>query len=122
MSGQKITQAEEEVPISPLHVVTRQSTDITAIEDRQVAEAIHFVRKHSKELLLVGDVAEAVGLSRRALEQRFRKLLKHSVHEEITRTRVDQMAIMLTDTNLPISQIARLLGYSYANNISRYFK
>ena len=122
MSGQKIAQSEKEVPISPLHVVTRQSTDITAIEDRQVAEAINFVRKHSKELILVGDVAEAVSLSRRTLEQRFRKLLKHSVHEEIARTRVDQMAIMLTDTNLPISQIARLLGYSYANNISRYFK
>ncbi len=32
------------------------------------------------------------------------------------------MAGMLTDTNLPISQIAGLLGYSYVNNISRYFR
>jgi len=122
MTGQEIAETEKEVPILPLHVVTRQSTDITAIEDRQVAEAINFIRKHFKELILVSDVAEAVGLSRRTLEQRFRKVLKRSVHEEIAYTRVNQMASMLTDTNLPISQIARLLGYSYANNISRYFK
>jgi LacI family transcriptional regulator len=122
MDGQEATAAEEEVLISPLHVVTRHSTDILAIEDRQVAEAIHFIREHFKETILVDDVAEAVALSRRALEQRFRKLLKHSVHEEIVRTRVNQMARMLTDTNLSISRIARLLGYSYVNNISRYFR
>ena len=122
MSGQQITKEEKELSIFPMHVITRQSTDITAIEDRQVAEAVNFIRKHPKDLIQVGDVAEAVSLSRRALEQRFRKVLKHSVHEEIARTRVNQMATMLTETNLPISQIARLLGYSYSNNISRYFK
>jgi LacI family transcriptional regulator len=69
-----------------------------------------------------GDVAEAVGLSRRALQQRFWKVLSHSVHEEIKSDRVNQMAGMLTGTNLTISQIARLLGYPDASNISRYFK
>ena len=122
MNGQEATAAEQEVLISPLQVVTRQSTDITAVEDPQVAEAIHFIRRHSKEMILVGEVAVAAHLSRRALEQRFRKLLQHSVHEEVVRTRVNQMAGMLTDTNLSISQIARLLGYSYINNISRYFR
>jgi LacI family transcriptional regulator len=122
MTGQPTTAAEKEVLVSPLHVVPRQSTDITALEDPQVAAAIHFIRRHFKELILVDDVADAVDLSRRTLEQRFRKLLHHSVHEEIVRTRVNQMARMLADTNLPISQIARLLGYSYMNNISRYFR
>ena len=122
MTGQEITAAEREVQISPLHVVTRQSTDIAAVEDQQVVEAIHFIRKHFKEMILVDDVAEAADLSRRTLEQRFRRLLKHSVHEEIVRTRVNQMARMLADTNLPISRIARLLGYPYMNNISRYFR
>jgi LacI family transcriptional regulator len=122
MTGQRTTAADEEVLVCPLHVVARQSTDITALEDRQVAAALHFIRRHFKELILVDNVAEEAGLSRRALEQRFRQLLHHSVHEEIVRTRVNQMARMLTDTNLPISQIARLLGYSYMNNISRYFR
>jgi LacI family transcriptional regulator len=122
MAGQQITETEKVVLISPLQVVTRQSTDITAIEDPKVAEAVHYIRKHSSKVIQVGDVAEAVGLSRRALEQRFRKILAHSVHEEIKYARIHQMANMLVDTNLSISQIASLLGYPDASNVSRYFK
>jgi LacI family transcriptional regulator len=122
MEGQKIEKNEQQVSVSPLHVVTRQSTDIMAIEDKQVAEAVNFIRNHSKEIIQVGDVAEAVGLSRRALEQRFGKVLAHSVHEEIKYARVNQMAKMLIGTNLSISQIAWSLGFPYTNNISRYFK
>ena len=122
MEGQKVAENEQEVSVSSLHVVTRQSTDIMAIEDKQVAEAVHFIRNHSNEVIQVGDVAEAAGLSRRTLEQRFRKVLAHSVHEEIKYTRVNQMAKMLIGTTLSISQIARSLGFPYTNNISRYFK
>ena len=122
MEGQRVEEIEQEVPVSPLHVVTRQSTDIMAIEDKQVAEAVHFIRNHSKDVIQVGDVAEAAGLSRRTLEQRFRKILAHSVHEEIKYARVNQMAKMLIGTNLSISQIAWSLGFPYTNNISRYFK
>ena len=118
----KIREEEKKVIILPLHVVTRQSTEIIAIEDPLVADAVKFIHNHSKEMIQVGDVAEAAGLSRRALEQRFRKELKRSVHEEIKYNRVNQMANMLTGTNLSVLQIARLLGYPHARNISRYFK
>ncbi len=122
MSGQQIEEDEKVVHISPLHVVTRQSTDIMAIEDQSVADAVHFVRMHSRKMIQVGDVAEAVGLSRRALEQHFKKVLRHSVHDEIKYARVSQMADLLINTNLTMSQIARFLGYPNASNISRYFK
>ena len=123
MRGEKIEDNEKQVTISPLHVVTRQSTDIMAIEDKDVAQAVGYIRRHSREIIQVGDVAQAVGLSRRALEQHFRKAIDHSVHDEIKHTRVNQMANMLIGTNLSISQIAKLLGYPYtSNNISRYFK
>jgi LacI family transcriptional regulator len=122
MDGQKVAESEKEVLVSPLHVVTRQSTDIMAIEDKQVAQAVHFIRNHSNEVIQVGNVVEAAGLSRRTLEQRFRKTLGHSVLEEIKYARVNQMAKMLVETNLSISQIAWSLGFPYTNNISRYFK
>lgn len=94
-----------------------------AIEDKTVAQAVSFIRRHSREIIQVGDVAKAVGLSRRALEQHFRKAVNHSVYDEIKNTRVNQMANMLIGTNLSVSQIAKLLGYPYEfNNISRYFK
>jgi len=123
MKKQKIAKNEQAVTTLPLNVVTRQSTDTTVIEDKKVAKAVSFIRSHFREMIQVGDVAKAVGLSRRALEQHFRKALAHSVHDEIKYTRVNQMANLLIDTNLPISQIAKLLGYPRAiNNISHYFK
>jgi LacI family transcriptional regulator len=123
MKGKKTKKNEREVTIMPLYVVTRQSTDIMAIEDKTVAQAVRFIRRHSREIIQVGDVANAVGLSRRALEQHFLKALDRSIHEEIKHTRLNLMANMLIGTNLSISQIAKLLGYPYeANNISRYFK
>lgn len=122
MKGQELSDNEKQVTISPLNIVTRQSTDIMAVEDRCVAEAVHFIRKHTREVIQVSDVAQAVGLSRRALEKRFRTALARSVHDEIKFTRVNQMANMLMGTNLPISQVARLLGYPDVSNISRYFK
>jgi LacI family transcriptional regulator len=122
MRRQKIAENEKEVFIHPLHIVTRQSTNIMAIEDRQVAEAVHFIHKHSREMLQVKDVVGAVGLSRRALEQRFRKVLSRSVHEEIKYNRINLMADMLIGTNLSLSQIAGLLGYRDTSNISHYFK
>ena len=39
--------------VSPLRVATRMSTEITAIEDKQVAEAVSFIRKNA------GDRTEA---------------------------------------------------------------
>ncbi len=122
MRGRKLAENEKEVDIFPLYVVTRQSTDIMAIEDRQVAEAVSFIHKNSREMLQVSDVARAVGLSRRALEQRFRRVLARTVHEEIKYNRVNLMASMLIGTNLSVSQIARLLGYPDTSNISHYFK
>jgi LacI family transcriptional regulator len=123
MKGRKIAENEEEITILPLYVVTRQSTDIMAVDDKTVEEAVSFIRRNSRRMIQVGDVAQAVGLSRRTLEQHFRKALNRSVHEEIKHTRVNQVANMLIGTNLSISQIAKFLGYSYAsNNIARYFK
>jgi len=122
MRRETMAREDQEVPIFPLRVVTRQSTDILAVEDAEVAAAVQFIRKHAREAIQVSDVAEAVGLSRRTLQQRFRKVLARSVHEEIRQGRVNQMAEMLIRTNLPVFQIAELLGYPDASNISRYFK
>jgi LacI family transcriptional regulator len=120
--AREVVVTEKDVVTCPLYVVTRQSTDVMAIEDSYAAEAVRFIRSHSKDVIQVDDVARAVGLSRRALEQRFRRALDRSVHDEIQYVRVNQMASMLTNTSLPISQITRLLGYPYSNNVSRCFK
>jgi LacI family transcriptional regulator len=114
--------AHKDIIVEPTYVVTRQSTDIMAIEDSEVVKALRFIRQHANEPIQVGDVLKAVTLSRRALQKRFRSILSRSVHDEIRRVRNEQVAIMLTETNLSISKIAKDFGYAGIEKLSRYFQ
>jgi LacI family transcriptional regulator len=114
--------AHKDIIVEPTHVITRQSTDVMAIDDSDVVKALRFIRQHAKEPIQVGDVLKVVPLSRRALQKRFRRVLNRSVHDEIRRVRTEQVAIMLTETNLAISQIAAAFGYAGIEKLSRYFQ
>jgi LacI family transcriptional regulator len=120
MSGKKA--ANEDIIVQPTHAVTRQSTDILAIEDSEVAAAIRFIRQHSREIIQVSDVVEAAGVSRRALQQRFKRTMGHSIYDEIKRCRIEQIATMLVETRLSISQIASAFGYPGVEKLTRYFQ
>lgn len=104
------------------HVVPRLSTDILAVEDAHLMKALRYIRDHARENLRVADVARAGGLSRRALENRFRWTLGRSILQEIRRIRVDLIARMLVETDLPVSHIAEALGYENLQHIARYFR
>ncbi len=120
MAGEKTT--EPDILVRATHIVTRQSTDILAIEDRAVAEAIRFIRRHCKEAVQVNDVVDHVAVSRRNLEQRFRRVLGRSIHNEIKRVRTRQIIRMLCETDLSVSEIALKLGHPSDKHIARYFK
>jgi LacI family transcriptional regulator len=104
------------------HVVPRLSTDILAVEDTPLLKALRFIRDHARENVRVAAVARAAGLSRRALENRFRRELGRSILNEIRRLRVELIAQMLIETDLPVSDIAAALGYENVQHIARYFR
>jgi LacI family transcriptional regulator len=112
----------ERIIVRASHVVPRQSTDILAVEDAGLAKALRFIRDHARSGATVEATARAAGLSRRVLEKRFREYLKHSALEEIRRVRTDQIARMLVETELPVSQIAETLGFEDMRHVARYFR
>ena len=116
------TTPSKRIVVQPKRIVIRRSSDIVAIEDPVIADAIRYIETHRREYLLVSSVAEAVMVSQRTLQKRFRKALGRSVRDEIRRSRIDLASKMLTETNLPVKQVARKLGYSSSKHISRYFK
>jgi LacI family transcriptional regulator len=122
MAGHRLDRPKEQIVVSPLYVVERQSTNVLATEDRDVAAGLRFIREHVTAGIQVGDVAEATALSRRALQQRFRRVLGRSVHDEIKRTQINHMARMLVTTNLSIGEIAGALQCTEGKNIARYFR
>jgi len=120
MAGEEM--AGKVIIVEPTHVVTRKSTDILAIEDREVAEAVRFIRRNAKRSLQVNEVAEAAALSRRVLEKRFRAILHCSVHEEIKRVRINLLTEMLTQTDMSISEITTEMGFPGPEHVARYFR
>lgn len=120
MDGKKMRR--QKVIIPPTHVVTRYSSDILAVEDIEAAKAMRFIREHALEPIQVDDVVRAVGLSRRALQERFNNVFGRSIGTVIKHIRVEYIARLLEETNLTISQIASKIGFLGCEHISRYFK
>lgn len=112
----------QQILVSPTHVVQRQSSDILAVDDAEVASAIRFIKENAKSKILVKDVVKGTRLSRRTLEERFRRTLHRSIYDEIRKVRVELIARLLIETDLPISHIASLFDFTDAEHISRYFK
>jgi LacI family transcriptional regulator len=110
------------ITVQATHVVARRSTDITAVSDPHVIKALQFIRDRGRENVMVTDVARAAGLSRRALEIKFRRETGSSIREHIRRVRTDQIVRLLVETDLPINQIAENLGFSDVQHIARYFR
>ncbi|RQW05276.1 DNA-binding transcriptional regulator [candidate division KSB1 bacterium] len=112
----------QEILVSPTHIVQRQSTDILAVNDSEVAAAIRFIKENAKDKIFVSNVVKATRISRRALEQRFRETIRRSIYDEIRQVRVEMIANLLIETDLPISQISSLFNFTDIEHISRYFK
>jgi LacI family transcriptional regulator len=108
--------------IEPRGVVTRQSTDVLAIDDADVAAAVRFIREQACAGIDVVDVVAQVPLSRRSLERRFRKYLGRSPNAEIVRVQVQRVQDLLTGTDLPLGSIARLAGFTHAAYMSAVFR
>jgi LacI family transcriptional regulator len=110
-----------QIIVQATHIVARRSTDVVAVEDAAVARAMRFIRDHTRGPVAVGEVAKAAGLSRRVLERRFRREFNSSIQTEIRRVRTDQIARLLVETHLPVSEIAESLRFPDVQHFARYF-
>jgi LacI family transcriptional regulator len=110
------------ISIEPIGVATRQSTDVVAVNDRQVSAAARFIRDHACEGLGVAEVLKAVPMSRTVLERRFKQLLGCTPHEHILNVRLGHVKTLLASTDLPLAQIAERTGFEHVEYLSVAFK
>jgi LacI family transcriptional regulator len=106
---------------APTGIVSRASTDILAIEDASVVEAVRFIRHNASRPISVDDVVEAVALSRRNLERRFRSMRGRSILEEIRQAHLERAKQLLRETTLEMPAVARECGMSSAVRFSTMF-
>ena len=108
--------------LPPREVRARKSTGALAIDDREVAQALRFIRENGCGPIDVEDVVRAVPLSRSVLQRRFRALLGRSVHDEILRLRLARARELLQETDLPLAEVAERAGFHHQEYMGAVFR
>ena len=113
-------------PIHTVYVeprlIARRSTDRRLLDDARVADALAYIAAHCQRRLPVAEVAQAVGLERRHLLRRVRRVRQRSLQQEIVLARLARARDLLADGCLPIAVIARACGFANAGSFSRAWR
>jgi LacI family transcriptional regulator len=112
----------EEWMIPPIGVATRLSTDVLAIDDARIANAVRFIREHACHGITVRDLLGQIPLSRTAMERYFRRYLGRSPQTEIRAVQLKRVRQLLAETDLKMDRIAELTGFQHPEYLSVVFK
>jgi LacI family transcriptional regulator len=111
----------QRVPVTG--VTIRESTNMLAIRDSLVAEALRLIRQQAATSApRVGEIAEAMGISVSLLRQRFLNAVGTGPKEEVDRARLDIIRHWLTTTELGSTEIAAKTGFADPGELRRFFR
>ena len=116
------TPPSDPVRVAPLGVTSRQSTDLLAIDDPVVVDALRFIRAHAHRGIVVDDILREIPISRRSLEIQFRNYLGRSPAKEIRRVQLERGRKLLAKRELSISEVAQACGFANATRFGVAFK
>lgn len=121
MRGETLSPEERLTRLPPLGVVARQSTDVLAVDDPNLANALRFIREHACDPCTVRDVLAEVPVNRRWLERQFILKLGRSPHDEISRVRMERACRLMLNPALSLNDIAEHCGFSAISSFNRAF-
>lgn len=88
----------------------------------QLAAAVDVARRRYVEQVPVADLAAAADMSVAQLERVSRRLLGLSPKQLIMRFRLEEALRLITDTDLPIAEVATACGYYDQSAFGRHFR
>lgn len=121
----KMMQGHDVPPVTyipPTGIAERQSTNVMAIDEPELRNALQFIRQNAHRPLDVEEVLRHVSVSRRVLERRFREILQRSPAQEIRRVHIERAKQLLAHTNLPIPKVAAASGFNYVEHMIPLFR
>lgn len=112
----------QSIRLPPVKVVRRASSDMLALDDTDVSEALRVIRDNATRDINVSWVVKQWSVNRRSLERRFIKLVGHSLLEEIHRVRFEHAKGLLSDTMLSLKEVAASSGFNDARYMATSFR
>jgi LacI family transcriptional regulator len=110
------------VRVPPIGIIRRASTGVATSSDPLVAKALHLIREHPVGLAGVDDLVGLLGVSRRTLEQRFRRGTDSTLHKLIVQRQLGEAKRLLRSGGLTLEQVARQCGYTSVQYFATAFK
>lgn len=107
--------------LPPASIVMGDTTRGVPLRDPAINLAVRFINDHLDEPIGVVDIAKAAGVSRRALEVRFRDDRGRSPGEELRIARIARARQLLVSGRQTLNEIANQTGFCSATVLSRAF-
>lgn len=112
MSGE--TKFDKSVLFDAAGVIVRQSTDLIACDDPEIARTLRYIRQNACNYLTVNDVQLQIRLSRSLLNRRFKKHIGHTPKQEIVRVQMEKAKHLLMNSSDQLQSIAEQCGFHEA--------
>lgn len=123
MQGDTQNYADQEVlEVPSLGIAIRQSTDVFAVPDPEVARALRYIREQACEGATIQDVLNHMSVSRSWLERSFREHFGRSPKAEIRNVQIARCKELLCMTDLSLESISRLAGFKHPEYMGVVFK
>ena len=117
------TRARETFLYGVKEIVTRESTRPDLLSnDPVVQRAREFIRINAGAGIGVPDIVRHLNVSRRLAETRFRAACGRSLLDEIQSVRLARVERLLSETDLPLTEVCTRCGYSTDVHLRRIFK
>lgn len=110
------------VSIAPLGIKERASTSYLNVVDPHVLRLIKSIDSNYNRELKMEQLLQAVPLSRRSIEMRFKKATGYTIYQYLLSVRVEHLAYLITTTDRPYVDLAYEVGFRDFSNVSRTFR
>lgn len=120
MSGQ--VPKPQRILAEALEVVTRRSSEVMAMDDREVAQALRYIHENAGRPMRVDQIVHSLAVSRRALEIRFQRAVGRSIHDEIQRAHLERAKRLLRESDLPLPGVAEASGFATPSYLAQVFR
>ncbi len=111
-----------DVVISPVRIVTRQSTEKYDISDPYIKKVVQRIDNDYAQPLTVGTLLADIPMSRRNLEVKFRQAVGTSIWQYLLGCRCRHLAELLITTDRQLIDLAAEAGFNDYTNIARVFR
>ncbi len=108
--------------VHELQTIVKETLAPIQLEESLVDRAVDFIEREYCRPISARDVAQGIGVSYPHLARLFKAEKGCPVEAWLNKLRVEKARLLLKNTDLPVKEISKKIGFNHSNYFSRLFK